>query len=404
VSERETTAGAGTVRSAADVEATDESGTFVYANPGVVHWGPDCVARGLTETVDKLGARRVFLVTTRSVAANPALAGALQRQLGDRLAGTFGAISEHAPARVVSEAARAAREAQADALVSLGGGSPIDAAKAIALALATGIDVADPDALSRSQGLSLAGQKVVPHVAIPTTLSAAEQASGFGFTAEGSRDKVGMRVPDLLPNVVFYDAQLATHTPRQLWLATGIRAVDHAIESILLPGNHPFTDTLSLEALRRLRMGLLASHRDSADLAARTQCQLGAWFSMSMPGPTAGGLSHTLSKRLGSRHGIPHGVTSCLVLPHVMRYLAPGNAARLARIADALGVDTGNLGEADSAARAADAVADLIAHLELPHHLGDFGLSDADLVEAVRPVASDAHPADDLLEVLRAAR
>ena len=251
--------------------------------------------------------------------------------------------------------------------------------------------------------MSLAGRPVLAHIAIPTTLSMAELSGLAGFSTEGGREKTGLGAPELLPAAVFYDAVLAVHTPMRLWLSSGIRAVDHAVEAILAPGSHPFSDTLALEGLRRLRAGLLATEAEPSDLEARTGSQIGAWFSFTLPGASAAGLSHTLGKRLGSRHGIPHGVTSCLLLPPVMRYLAPDTAVAQARIAEALGVDTRGLDVEELAGRAADAVSDLIARLGLPQHLSAYGLAEDDLLEAVRPVASARHPAEELLGILRAA-
>src|SRR2546430_7345586 len=119
---------------------------------------------------------------------------------------------------------------------------------------------------------------------------------------------------------------------------------------------------------------------------------------MALPVPSARGLSHVLGKQLGSVHGIPHGVTSCLLLPHVMRYLAPKTAAKQTRIAAALGVDTRGLDDVQAGSRAADAVAALIARLGQPQHLGAYGLSEDDLRTAVAPVAAQGgYPPDDLL-------
>ena len=126
--------------------------------------------------------------------------------------------------------------------------------------------------------------------------------------------------------------------------------------------------------------------------AARTECQLGGWHSYLLPGLAAKGLSHTLGKRLGSRHDIPHGVSSCLLLPHVLRYLAPEAPETMKRIAEALEAPT-----------AADGVARLISQLGLPNHLAAYKLSDEDLREAVRPVASADRSENDLLSILRAA-
>ncbi|HEY7066587.1 MAG TPA: iron-containing alcohol dehydrogenase [Chloroflexota bacterium] len=381
-----------------------ERGSFRYTNPAVVHYGPGCVAERLDGELERLGARRAFLVTTRSVAANPALADALAARLGERLVGRYAEISAHAPAREVAAAAEAARRAEPDVLLSLGGGSPIDAAKTVAFILATDLDVTAPDAHLKARRLRLEGARVLPHLAIPTTLSGAEFSGAAGYSAADTREKVGPSAPALLPAAVFLDAAMAVHTPRDLWLSTGIRAVDHAVEGILSRYDSAFSETLALEALRRLRAGLLASAADPADVAARTQCQLGAWFSMTLPIPSARGLCHVLGKRLGSVHGIPHGVTSCLLLPHVMLYLAPKTAAKQARIAAALGVDTRGLDDAQAASRAANAVADLVVRLGQPRHLAAYSLSEDALRAAVAPVAAEGgYPPDELLAVLHAA-
>jgi alcohol dehydrogenase class IV len=324
--------------------------------------------------------------------------------LGMRLVGEFAGISQHAPAAAVAAAVEAAKGARPDILISFGGGSPIDAAKSVAFALATDLDLRDPRAADKARDLHPNPDDVLPHLAIPTTLSAAELSGLAGFTTETEHEKVGLRGEALIPTAVLFDAELSLHTPLDLWLSTGIRAVDHAVETLLAASSHPLPDTLALEALRRLRPSLLATHADPSDLAARTESQLGAWFSFTLPGPAAGGLSHTLGKRIGSRHGIPHGVSSCLVLPHVMRYLAKRNPAPLARAASALGVETNEMPLDQAALRAADAVADLIRALDLPTHLAAYGLTDADLQAAARPVSSNVYPLDDLVAIYRAAR
>jgi maleylacetate reductase len=380
-----------------------QSGTFTYANPRTVYWGAGCLAAHLDAELDRLGARRAFVVTTRSVAAHPGLAPALRALLGERWVGQFAAISQHAPAAAVAEAVSAARAANPDVLISFGGGSPIDAAKSVAFSLATGLDMRAPDAARQARRLKPRPEDILPHTAIPTTLSAAELSGLAGFTTEVSREKVGLAGSELIPTSAFFDASLSLHTPLELWLSTGMRAVDHAVETLLAAGSHPLSDTLALEALRRLRSGLLATRANPEDLEARTTSQLGAWFSFTLPGPAASGLSHTLGKRIGARHAIPHGVSSCLLLPHVMRYLAPRTLHAQARIAEALGADLSGLSVEAAAVCAADAVADLIQRLGLPCHLAAYGLDEADLQAAAAPVAADTYPLEDLVGIYRAA-
>ncbi len=384
-------------------QAAVEAGSFRYANPPTIHWGAGSVERSLEAELDRLGARRLFVVTTRSVDAHPDLGASLRKRLGDRVVGWYPAIGQHAPIQAVVDAVERARAAQPDALLSFGGGSPVDATKAVAFSLATGLDLAQPGAAAAARKLSLAERVVLPHVSIPTTLSVAELSGLAGFTTRDTLEKVGLRDPRLIPSAVLYDASLTLPTPLELWLATGIRALDHAVETIVAPGSHPFSDALALDGLRRLRESLLATRVNPEDLEARTRSQLGAWFTFTLPGPAASGLSHTLGKRIGSRHGIPHGATSCLLLPHVMRYLAPRSAPALAQIAAAMGVDASRLSVEQAAARAADAVQELIAELGLPQHIQAYGLTDADLEAAVEPLASEAYPRADLLGVMRAA-
>jgi alcohol dehydrogenase class IV len=371
-------------------------GTFQYLNPGTIHWGEGCVS-ALEAELSRAGAKRVFLITTASVARNPSILSPVAAVLGARLVGMTAQIGQHAPVRDVAGAARQVREAKADALVSLGGGSPIDAAKAVAWSLAAAIDLSEPDALSKARGVRLSGKAVLPHFAVPTTLSVAELSGSAGFSAEVTKEKVGVAGPELVPKAVFYDAALAVQTPLELWLSTGIRAVDHAVETLIAPGEHPLPDAAALEGLRYLSKGLRAVKAEPSNRTALTDCQIGAWLSYLLPGPAAKGLSHTLGKRIGSRHGIAHGVTSCLLLPHVMRFFMTRRPGPLQRIADALGAIPA-VPEA-----APTAVYTLIAELGLPQHIAAFGLRPADLAEAVKPVASPEASADELLRIMEAA-
>jgi alcohol dehydrogenase class IV len=259
-----------------------------------------------------------------------------------------------------------ALDAEADSIVSFGGGSAIDAAKLVALKL---LD---------ERNMRLA------HVAVPTTLSVAELASGAGFT-DAAGNKVGRRDPRGLPSAVIYDARLALHTPMELWLSTGIRALDHAVETILADGEHPFSDVLAAESMRRLFTSLPPARQRPDDLVVRTENQLAAWFSFTLPAVAAAGLSHVMGKQIGARHGIPHGVTSCLLLPHVMRYLVPRRPERANRLP-----------------YGADEVDALIGELGLPQHIGPFGLGERELRDAAEGLAGP-YPADDLLEIYRRA-
>jgi maleylacetate reductase len=349
------------------------SGLFTYSNPRVIHWGSGSIA-ALAAELTRLEARRIALVTTRSLVAEERLLGVVQRAHGEARVVATAIVGQHAPMTQVEVGAHDAATAHADGVVSFGGGSAIDAAKMIAVRLGEGSG--DP-------------ARRLPHVAVPTTLSVAELAPGAGYT-DADGNKAGMRDPRLLPDAVIYDADLTLATPMTLWLSTGIRALDHAVEAFLAEGEHPFSDVMALEAIRRLFDSLPSAKAAPSDARVRTDNQLAAWFSFTLPGASAGGLSHVMGKQIGARHGIPHGVTSCLLLPHVIRYMEGQIPERTAHLARATGPDP------------ASRVKGLIETLGLPQHIAAYGIGQPELRKAADELAGK-YPAEDLLEIYLAA-
>jgi alcohol dehydrogenase class IV len=347
------------------------SGTFAYSNPQVIHWGPGSVS-ALPKELGKLHAQHIALVTTASLVA-AVHADVVKRALGDARVAVTVVVSQHSPIAQVNDAVEKGARAKVDGIVSFGGGSSIDAAKMIAVKLA------DRD------GLAVRG---LPHVALPTTLSVAELAAGAGYTDEAG-NKAGVRDPRQLPDAVIYDAALTMATPMALWLSTGIRALDHAVEGILAEGLHPFSDVMAIEAIRRLFDSLPRARAVPGEVDVRTENQIAAWFSYTNTA-SAQGLSHVMGKQIGARHGIPHGVTSCLLLPHVMRYLERRMPERLALIAEATGPDP------------AGRVQGLVGSLGLPQHIAAYGIGEAQLRKAAGELAGK-YPAEDLLEIYLAA-
>ena len=349
------------------------SEVFTYSNPPVIRWGPGSLQH-LGPELERTSARRVALLTTRSLLAEEQLILAVRHAMGASKAAVTMVVGQHAPMSEVEAAFQGAAQEGVDGVVSFGGGSAIDAAKMVAVRLAD---------------LGGRAQRGLPHIAIPTTLSAAELAGGAGFTDEAG-NKAGLRDARLLPDCVIYDAELTLATPMSLWLSTGIRSLDHAVEGFLAEGLHPFSDVMALEAVRRLFDSLPRAKTSPADVGIRTQNQLAAWFSFTLPGQSAGGLSHVMGKQIGARYRIPHGVTSCLLLPHVMRYLAGRIPERMDLLARATGPDP------------AGAVQGLIGSLGLLQHIADYKLGEPELRKAAGELAGK-YPGDDLLAIYLAA-
>jgi alcohol dehydrogenase class IV len=342
-------------------------------SPDIVVSGAGALAQ-LTPILTRLGVSRVVVATTASVDGSPLWAEVADR-LGPAMAANYGGSRQHSPAATVDELATVAEAADADAVLSVGGGSVVDMAKAAVAELAR-----------------RTGGPVAPHVAVPTTLSAGEFTAAAGITDEGAGRKDVTLDARLRPRAVILDPAATRATPERLWLSTGIKALEHAVEGVWAPDAHPVSDALCLEAVRVLVAHLPAS-RDPADLDARAACQVAAWMSITRGGGGIGiRISHVLGHQIGARWQVPHGVTACVVLPTVMRHLAPVTLEAQGRVTAALGVDTTGLGPEEAAAAGADRLESFIAGLGLPTRIGEAGGRRDDL-EAVAAacVAEAAH-------------
>lgn len=267
---------------------------------------------------------KAFIITGASLATKSPLVTDLQATLTPaHHAGTFSQIRQHAPVADLDLATDAvAKDPQIDTLISLGGGSPIDSAKAI-IHRARERDPTKP---------------YITHIAIPTTLSAAECTALAGYTT-ASGTKTSVAHPALAPSAIFYDPHYAAHTPARLWLATGIRALDHAMETMYHPSATELPAKIMAQHAASELFHLLPQARDKhpSDEDVSTRLFLAAFASLGFLGlnMTSGlGLSHSLGYALGSPYGIPHGETSCMTLGGVLQLksLEPEAAGQVARM------------------------------------------------------------------------
>ena len=338
-----------------------QSGRVVFSQMEEVRFG-EPAAQAIADLARN--AQRVLLMVSGTLNRETDEIDKVRRALGNRCVGVFDSMPPHTPRRAVIAAAEQARDTGADLIVTIGGGSVTDGAKAVQLCLAN--DVRTPEALDALRPVNGAAPPcnapTVRQISVPTTLSAGEFSAIAGVTDERVKVKELFRHPRIVPRGVVLDPAVTVHTPEWLFLSTGIRAVDHCVEGICSNEAHPYADAQALRGLSLLARGLPRVKADPSDLQARLDCQLGSWLSM---GPLASGVpmgaSHGIGYVLGAVFDIPHGHTSCIMLPAVMRWNRPANADRQALVAAAMdqpGED------------AADVLDAFIAGLGMPRSLG----------------------------------
>ncbi|KAH7076872.1 putative Maleylacetate reductase [Paraphoma chrysanthemicola] len=292
-----------------------------------MYYGSGCVEQHLLDTLPS-SSSKVFIITGTSLATKTPLVHQLEEKLGKYHAGTISGIGQHGPIADVERAVdMISSHPEVDTIISLGGGSPIDTAKVISLRV------------KESRGAFLT------HLTIPTTLSAAECTAGGGYTkADGV--KVGLRAPEMAVAAIFYDPHYARFTPKDLWLSTGMRAMDHAVECMY----HPSSAEVPWKALSIWAVGelfeCLPKARDSHpdDEVVMTRLMLAAYASSGLKGENLKGgmgLSHSLGHALGSPYGIPHGITSCMTLGKVVKlkaYESTNSAQQICRLLPSVGL------------------------------------------------------------------
>ena len=351
------------------------TGEFNFTRLEKVTFGPGKAAT-LGHELERRGLKRALIVTGKTLGASRLLER-VTAAAGPRLAGVFKGASQHVPSHTVAALVEEYKRLGADSMVSFGGGSPIDTVKVAAKRILEGDrpGAAAAGTIDFEAGDVTGGQDLI-HIAMPTTLSAGEFTPIGGVTDEKSNVKGGVVDPRLIPRTIILDPELTVETPAWLWTATGMRAMDHAVEVIYSSRHQPIVDALAARAIAMLLEHLPASLKTTGaeSLAHRGQCQLAAWFSIFGIMSTRVGISHALGHQIGPMWDVPHGVTSCITLPHVMRFMADVAPARFGPIAEGFGVRFDAHNPRPAAIECAERMAKFIAGFEVPHRLRDAGV------------------------------
>jgi alcohol dehydrogenase class IV len=319
-----------------------------------------------------LDAGPVLLVTSPPLSARcQPLLNALRAQ--GREARLWQGVLQEPGVAELEEGLQVARDARARAIVAVGGGSVMDVAKLVA-ALFDGRQV-----IGDVFGIGLLAGRALPLACLPTTAGTGSEVSPIAIVQD-PRDgqKKAVISPHLVPDAAFVDPSLTLGAPREVTAASGIDALTHCIEAYANRQAHPLTDGWALEGIRRIGRSLARAYEAGDDLEARADVALGSLYGGLCLGPVNTAAVHALAYPLGSDHGVAHGVSNAVMLPHVLEFNLPAMPERYAAIGRALGVEEGGT-ELDVARRGVAAIRTLLQRCGMPSGIAQLGVPEAAL-------------------------
>jgi len=331
-----------------------------------VIFAPGALA-GLSEAVQRLGRKRLMLCTNRSMKARGHVA-ALQTALDESLVALFDCVQPHVQDTQVNEALALAVQHEVDAVIGMGGGSPIGMAKAVANALTSTFPDAKPS---------------IPVIAVPTTYAGSEMTAVYGIThtREKPPRKVTVNDPKIAPRLVIYDPELTLDLPPDMTAATGINALAHCIEALYSITRQPASTAMAIRGVHHINNALLRCYQDGNDLEARSEMFIGAHLAGLSLASVKMGLHHGLCHVLGGTANVPHGIANSILLPHAIRFNADATAAQLLPAAEAMGISLNGISPTVAMEALAQKISDLIRKMHLPQRLREAGatLKESDL-------------------------
>lgn len=307
-----------------------------------------------SEAVERFGWQRLILCTNHSMQVNGHI-NSLQSALGNRLVATFDRIQPHVQDTQVDQVLGLAMEHEADAIIGMGGGSPIGMAKAVAYAL----------------------RPSIPVIAIPTTYAGSEMTAVYGIThsRENPPRKVTVNDPKIAPKFVIYDPELTLDLPPEMTASTGINSLAHCIEALYSRTRNPLSTAAAISGLQHINKALLNCYREANNLAARTEMLLGSHLAGLSLASVSMGLHHGLCHVLGGTANVPHGIANSIILPHVIRFNADTTTPQLVPAAEAMGISLNGISPIVAIETMAQKIFDLVRQMNLPQRLRDAGVN-----------------------------
>lgn len=359
--------------------------TSTFFMPSVNIMGVGCLQEAMV-ALKGHGFRKALIVTD-AVLSKLGVAARIQAQLaGQQIASVvFDGTQPNPTVGNVRAGLAQLKAEQCDFVISLGGGSPHDCAKGIALCATNGGRIADYEGVDRS------AQPQLPLVAINTTAGTASEMTRFCIITDEARH-VKMAIVDrhVTPVLSVNDAALMAGMPKGLTAATGMDALTHAVEAYVSTAATPITDACAIKAIELIADNLRQAVADGADMQAREQMAYAQFLAGMAFNNASLGYVHAMAHQLGGYYDLPHGVCNAVLLPHVQAFNADVAAPRLADVARALRVDTRGMDPATAAQAAIAAIRRLSADVDIPPNLSALGARREDIPALAANAMKDA--------------
>ncbi|HLJ34572.1 MAG TPA: iron-containing alcohol dehydrogenase [Ktedonobacteraceae bacterium] len=328
----------------------------------------------LNEAIERFNWQRLMLCSTGSARRNGTIA-TLEKALGKRLVAIYEHVQPHVPDFQVAEAVAQASEQEVDAVIGLGGGSPIGMAKAVSFALEEQRSGRPARAAFPTE------QPLVPVIAIPTTYAGSEMTPTYGIThhVNGSSHKITVTDVKITPKLVLYDPLLTLDLPPMITAATGINALAHCIEALYSITRNPLSTAAAISGIHAINNALPRCYMEGNNVEARTEMLQGAFLAGTALSNVAMALHHGLCHTLGGTAGVPHGVANSIILPHAMRFNLDTTAPQLVPAAEAMGIPLAGKSAEAAVEEAIQHIHALIGQMNLPQRLRDVGVQEADI-------------------------
>ncbi|MBI5569457.1 MAG: iron-containing alcohol dehydrogenase [Desulfomonile tiedjei] len=343
---------------------------LLQTTPRIV-MGPGSLVR-IGEEVKRLGATRVMIVTDPGL-VKTGIVDRVEELLASAplSVSRFDKVEADPPYELASQAAVCAKDAGADLILGIGGGSSLDIAKVAAIL------VTNADPVSAYFGIDMVPRKGLPTVLIPTTAGTGSEVTPIAILSDHTEKlKKGIVSPFLFPDVAVLDPELTLGLPPKVTAATGMDALIHAVEAYTSKNASQITDMFALEAMRLIFENIRTAYANGSNLPARAAMLEGsllAGMAFANAGVTA---VHAFAYPIGAEFHIPHGVANSMMLGPVMEFNMLGNLDKFARMAEVFGEDVVGLARRDAADVAVQALKTLAEDLRIPSHLSDFGVKE----------------------------